>query len=63
MRIHKLPGHLCQKTKCRTCKELVDDEDTHFCYMKKPEERKMEESEIKESEMGKQSGYDSTVLF
>ena len=54
MRIHRLANHLCGKTKCRTCKEFVDDDgkDTHYCYMKKPEESETEES-----------GYDQLMFF
>ena len=40
MRVHQLPDHLCQQTKCRTCGELVADKDIHYCYMKKPEKKK-----------------------
>ncbi len=59
MRIHRLANHLCGKTKCRTCKEFVDDDDkdTHYCYMKKPEESKTKESEEEES------GYDQLMFF
>ena len=54
-------SHICAKTKCRTCKEYVDnkDKDTHYCYMKKTEE---ENKEPEESETEK-SGYDQLMFF
>ncbi len=64
MRIHKLTNHICGKTKCKTCEEFVDDDakDTHYCYMKKPEENETLESETEESEM-EERGYDQLMFF
>ena len=54
VRVRNWANHICAKTKCRTCKEFVDDngKDTHYCYMKKPEESETEES-----------GYDQLMFF
>ena len=54
VRVHNWANHICAKTKCRTCKEFVDNigKDTHYCYMKKPEESETEES-----------GYDKLMFF
>ena len=61
--VYNMAHHICAKTKCRTCKEFIDnkDKDTHQCYMKKPEE-KNEHKEPMESETEK-SGYDQLMFF
>ena len=33
--VRNMPHHICGKTKCGTCKELIANKDTHLCYMKK----------------------------
>ena len=66
MRVHKLVNHLCGKTKCKTCKEFVDDDDkdTHYCYMKKPKESETKKNtEESETEEDPESGYDQLMFF
>ncbi len=38
---YNMSRHICRKTKCRTCKEFVNDKDmsTHLCYVKRPEKK------------------------
>ncbi len=61
--IHNMTHHVCAKTKCGTCKELVDnkDKDTHRCYMRKPKERDEEKSE--ESDETGENEYDQLMFF
>ena len=74
--IHNMPHHICGKTKCRTCKEFVDnkDKDTHLCYMRKPKEKDdveekcnvTEESEYDTEEkcdVTEESEYDQLMFF
>ena len=58
--IYNMNHHMCAKTKCGTCKELIDnkDKDTHTCYMKRPKERDSEESD----ETG-ENEYDQLMFF
>ncbi len=55
--IYNMPHHICGKTKCKTCKEFISDEDkdTHRCYMKRPKEK---DGEGEKCEDGEESEYD-----
>ena len=71
--IYNMPHHICGKTKCKTCKEFVNDKDkdTHLCYMKRPEKKDRvekcdttEESEYdEECDVTEESGYDQLMFF
>ena len=71
--IYNMPHHICGKTKCRTCREFVNDKDkdTHLCYMKRPEKKDKlekydttEESEYdEECDATEESGYDQLMFF
>ncbi len=67
--VYNMPHHICGKSKCRTCKEFVDDKDmdTHLCYMKRPEKRECdttEESECDgECDVTEESEYDQLMFF
>ncbi len=69
--IYNIPHHICGKTKCRTCKEFVNDKDmsTHLCYMKRPEKKDevcgtSEESEYSEEcDVAEESEYDQLMFF
>ncbi len=60
--IHNMPHHICGKTKCRTCKELIanKDKDTHLCYMRKPKEKDDEEEKC---DVIEESEYDQLMFF
>ncbi len=60
--IHNMPHHICGKTKCRTCKELIanKDKDTHLCYMRKPREKDDEEEKC---DVIEESEYDQLMFF
>jgi hypothetical protein len=53
LRVHLLRDHLCLQTKCKTCGKIVDNKDTHYCYMTKPEEK----------EGGEEESYDQLFFF
>ncbi len=60
--VYNIPHHVCAKTKCGTCKELIDNKnkDTHQCYMRKPKERDEESEESDETE---ENEYDQLMFF
>ncbi len=60
--VYNMTHHVCAKTKCGTCKELIDnkDKDTHQCYMRKPKERDEESEESDETE---ENEYDQLMFF
>ncbi len=62
--VYNMAHHICAKTKCRTCKELIDnkDKDTHQCYMRKPKERDEYEGS-EESDETEGNGYDQLMFF
>ena len=71
--IYNMPHHICAKTKCRTCREFVNDKDkdVHLCYMKRPEKKDRvekcdttEESEYDaECDVTEESEYDQLMFF
>ncbi len=71
--VYNIPHHICKRTKCRTCKEFVNDKDkdTHLCYMKRPEKKDeakkcdtIEESEYdEECDVTEESEYDQLMFF
>ncbi len=64
--VRNMPHHICDKAKCKTCKEFVTNKDkgTHRCYMKKPEERDYEEDcDEEEYEVGDKKEYEQLMFF
>ncbi len=55
--VRNMPHHVCGKTKCGTCKELIANKDTHQCYMRKPEKKE------EKCEGTEESGYDQLMFF
>ena len=53
---YNMSRHICRKTKCRTCKEVVNDKDmnTHLCYVKRPEKKDEVCGTSEESEYGEE---------
>ncbi len=65
--IYNMPHHICEETKCRTCREFVKykDMNAHLCYIRRPKKKKacntLEESECEEEEEDR--GYDQLMFF